>query len=195
MDKAPILKLLLIKEAEVAAISKDVALLSAEVHETEKRLATARSLFADRSKRQQALQEEIELLKSAMGPEERETSPDSTLTTTNTQRPFQVELAIPPDGMLVKVDLNDMDLSDGEPKVRQHTIEVRKRAIALIAKRGPLASAQIIDAFDADGFSVSSDKQVANLSAVLSRTSFFTSTSRRWHLDVKKLLAARDLSK
>jgi hypothetical protein len=93
------------------------------------------------------------------------------------------------------IDLRLIDFSDGEPKVRKHTLDVRRYAVLVTLQSGPRSTAELIAEFDRHGFQVAEENAVANLSAILSRTSFFKSENRRWHLDSAKLLSAPRLHK
>jgi hypothetical protein len=191
MDHGPILKLIQIKEAEKADLGKDAASYAASLQDHERLAVEQRALLADNNVRQLRISEEIALLRQAIGDVESE-HPVDILVGDNQ---FVIEIPGIPGTKLRSVDVRELDLSDGEPKVRQHTIEVRRRVVLLTAKRGPLSSAQIIELLASSGFAVSDGNAIANLSAILSRTSFFSSQARRWHLDLTKLLSAPRLNK
>lgn len=187
MESGPIIALLRMKEAEDADLNSEISHDTAMMQEFERKAAEVRTKLTDRNSRLQKLKEEISLLRSALGGEI-ESESDEIEQHTNE---FTIDLVKSGGAASVKVDLKSLDLSDNEPKVRQHTIEVRRRTVAFVARNGPSTTADLVEWLTKDGFKVSEDKQVANLSAILSRTSFFESKSRRWHLDADKLLAVR----
>jgi hypothetical protein len=191
MDHGPILKLIQMKEVERADLGKDAADYAALMQEHERKAVEIRALLAEISARQMRVSEEISLLRQAIGSEVSESPAD--ISTIDNQ--FMIEISSMPGTPPRKIDVRELDLSDGEPKVRQHTIEVRRRVVILLATHGPMSSSDIIEAMRSSGFTVSIENEVANLSAILSRTTFFSSQARRWHLDATKLLSAPRLTK
>jgi hypothetical protein len=191
MEKGPIVTLLRMKEADGLSLDADIAQDTATLQDHERRVTEIRARLSDKISRNQRVREEVALLRSALG------SQDATIPSNAEidDSAFVIEVAAMPGAESKRIDLRSLDLSDNEPKVRQHTVEVRRRAAALLVRHGPSTTAELVAWLEKDRFVVSEDKQVANLSAILSRTSFFESRARRWHIDIPKLLSVRSLDK
>lgn len=192
MDTQIVEKMIVMKRAQLASVVSDFATSLAQLNELNARLTHAKYALQNLEASKQMLENDISMLSEAISQ-----NPDQSVIVSNQEPTKNDQYCVKitdADGVRVyDVDLKALDLSDGEPKVRQHTIEVRRRAVLVTLKRGPLSTSELIEAFKVDGFLVSDENEVANLSAILSRTSFFSSVGRRWLLDTGKLLEARKM--
>jgi hypothetical protein len=191
LDTGPIVTLLKMKEAEGLSLDADIAQDTAKLQDEERKAAETRTRLTDKISRNQKVRDEVSLLRSALGSQ----VATETANADADESAFVIEVAAMPGAESKRIDLRSLDLSDNEPKVRAHTVEVRRRAAALLVRHGPSTTAELVAWLEKDRFIVSDDKQVANLSAILSRTSFFESRARRWHIDIPMLLSVRNLEK
>ena len=90
-----------------------------------------------------------------------------------------------------RLDIEVMDYSDRESRVRDHTVKIRKAVAKILLDGREMSTQSIVEALEKDGIIVSDGNKVANLSAILSRASFFNSQNRKWTLDVEKLRMAQ----
>lgn len=103
-----------------------------------------------------------------------------------------------PDGIAQKLPLpvletsdsfnfDSADMTDGEPRARELTIEARREIAKALFKDGPKTTAELVTVLKKSSVIFPEHNAIANLSAILSRTSFFVSERRMWRLDLEKL--------
>jgi hypothetical protein len=194
MDVEIVKKLIAMKDDRMAKLSAEAQGLNAQLRDIVVKLEEVKQrLTVIESARGEAASEKAMLVQAIGGQVLRMPSPDDFNQHVNSG--FIVKIQGDSTQGAISLDLRTVDLSDGEPKVRQHTTDVRRYAVLVTLRTGPRSTSELITEFERLGFRVADENEVANLSAILSRTSFFKSENRRWHLDTTKLLSAPRLNK
>jgi hypothetical protein len=189
LDVEIIKKLIALKDERMAAFSAEAQGLNAQLRDLLPKVDEVKHrLVAIEAARSEVVHERAMLFQAIGGQTLR--MPSSADFNQNAKSGFVVEIRSDNSQGSIPLDLSTVDLSDGEPKVRQHTTEVRKHAVLVTLRTGPRSTSELIKEFETLGFRVAEENEVANLSAILSRTSFFKSENRKWHLDITKLLSA-----
>jgi hypothetical protein len=189
MDIEIVKKLIAMKDARDSALSAEAQGLHAQVRDHASKLEEAKQRLSMVESLRSEVAAEKAMLMQAIGEQTIRLPTVDDLRQLAVNK-FVVKIQSAGSQDVISIDLRTVDLSDGEPKVRQHTVEVRRYAVMVTLQTGPRSTSELITEFEKLGFRVADENEVANLSAILSRTSFFKSENRRWHLDTSKLLAA-----
>lgn len=182
-------KLIARKDEHTSSVVADIQMLNVQIRDLNLKIEEAKAKLSYLEASRVEIATEKAMLVQAIG-EQAVTLPAGNSMSRHLGDKFVVQVIGDGSMNAQTYDLQTFDLSDGEPKVRQHTIDVRRYAVMVTLRDGPCTTSALIEAFEKLGFRVSDENEVANLSAILSRTSFFTSENRRWKLDTSKLLAA-----
>ncbi|MDP2080589.1 MAG: hypothetical protein U0934_05110 [Pseudotabrizicola sp.] len=190
MDTNILRKLIAMKDEKLSALSHEIPAVSHQLREVALKVEALKRQLSELEHLRATTSDEKAMLMQAIGDIPNEL-PDKPSMAQYTGDDLEVRVENPDTSEKTSYDLRKFDLSDGEPKVRQHTIDVRRYAVLITLRTGPRSTSELIDEFAQLGFRVAQENEVANLSAILSRTSFFKSVGRRWHLDTQKLLTAQ----
>lgn len=185
MDRSAIKELVTKKQAQQDSVMQSIATLRSKISELTAALGAATELKSRLDIELQSLAEDVRILSYAIGLDE-----DRSASSMINEGPAIPGLEVKSPGIEqapIALDLDTADMSNGERRVQQHTLDVRRNVAKFLKNRGASATIEIVEHLDEIGQPISEENKVANLSAILSRTKFFESKNRRWTLDMSAL--------